>query len=184
MKKIASAAVFCASAADVEEVYRDAAARLGRALALAGIRLVYGGEKAGMLGLLSGACLDAKGAITGVIPASFKAAGLGNEDVTDMHVVRDLHGRKSLMLEKSDAFVVLPGGLGTLDEAIDVLATKYGRAHDKPVVFINTKGYYAPLLSMLDHMIELGFARDSHKTLYQLVDTPEEAVTLLTAKRR
>lgn len=179
---IRAACVFCGSADNLAQPYQDAAAGLGRALADAGIRLVYGGEKSGLLGLLANACLGAGGAVTGIIPAEFLRRGLAHGGVGDMQLVRDLHERKSRMAQLAQAFIVMPGGLGTLDEAVDALATKYGGEHQKPVVFVNTGNYYAPLFAMIDHMIAGGFASAKHHSLYRVAATPEEAVAFLAVR--
>lgn len=181
MGKVSSVSVFCGSADKVDAVYHDAARRLGLSLARAGLCMVYGGEKAGLLGVMSNACLEAGGRVRGIIPVSFMARGLENPAVTELVKVDSLLERKRALREGSDAYIVMPGGLGTLDEAVDVLAAKYGQEHGKPVILVNTGGFYAPLVATIGHMIATGFSPAWHAELYQLAETPEDAVAALAA---
>ena len=179
MGKITSVSVFCGSAEKVDPAYHKAAARMGALLAERGIRLVYGGEKAGLLGVLSNACLAGGGAVTGIIPGFFREKGYANARVADLITVADLQDRKRAMIERADGFIVLAGGLGTLDEAFEAITTKYAGTHDKPVVFVNTANYYAPLFSTIDHMVGAGFCASSHRELYNVAATPDEALAVL-----
>jgi len=105
-----------------------------------------------------------------------------NDDVTELHIVDSMHTRKKMMVDKSEGFIVLPGGFGTLDETFEILTWKYLGLHDKPIVLLNVEGFYDPLLKMVDHMVDVGFTPFWHRSLYQVVETPEDAIVALSAQ--
>lgn len=179
MKKINAVCVYCGTGSDVDPVYKDEARKLGELLAKNGIRLVYGGGKVGLMGIVSSACFQAGGEVTGIIPEHIQDKEIRNTDVTELFVVDSMHTRKRLMVEKSDAFIVLPGGMGTLDETFEILTWKYLRLHDKPVAFVNVNGFYTPLLGMVEHMVSSGFTPSWHKGLYHVAASAEGAVAIL-----
>jgi uncharacterized protein (TIGR00730 family) len=183
MKKVSSACVYCGTGHKVDPVYQEAAARLGVVLAENKVRLIYGGGKVGLMGIVSENCFKAGGEVVGIIPEHIQDKEIANEDLTELHVVDSMHTRKGMMVEKSEGFIVLPGGFGTLDETFEILTWKYLGLHDKPVVFINVNGFYDPLLKMIDHMVDSGFTPFWHRSLYQVVDTPEEAVLALSTQQ-
>lgn len=174
MTMIKSVSVYCGTAENVDPVFKEAATKLGGLLAHAGIRLVYGGGKAGLMGLVAKACFDGGGQVVGIIPDHVQEKEILNKDVTEMHIVDSFHTRKRMMVEKSDGFVILPGGFGTLDEAFEVLTWKYCGLHAKSVVFVNISGFYDPLLATIDHMIAKGFSQGWHRGLFRVVDAPED----------
>jgi len=171
MTTVRSICVYCGSSGRVDPRYREAAEHLGTELARRGIRVVYGGGRVGLMGLVADAALAAGGEVIGIIPGHIQALEVEHTDLTELHVVGSMHERKQLMFERSDAFVVLPGGLGTLDETFEILTWKQLTLHDKPVVLVDVAGYWRPLVGLLDHMIEQGFARPEHKALYRKVDS-------------
>ncbi len=176
-----SLCVFCGSSFGHDKKWQEAARRLGSGLAAAGITLVYGGSRSGLMGAVAEAALEAGGRVEGVIPRFF----LPNEDpldeVTELTVVEDMHTRKKLMFDKSDAFLVLPGGLGTLDETFEILTWKQIGLHDKPVLLLNQDGYWEAFQSLVDKVIGQGFAKPGVKAFYEVVDSVEEALARLNS---
>jgi uncharacterized protein (TIGR00730 family) len=173
--------VYCGSAGRVAEAFREAARRTGTLLARSGIELVYGGGRSGLMGLTAEAALAAKGRVTGIIPDFLHDRELAHTGLSELIVVGSMHERKQRMFERADAFAVLPGGLGTLDEAIECITWKQLRLHDKPIVIVNIEDYWAPLGALVEHVIGAGFAPNSARELFQIVRTPEELLATLAA---
>jgi len=169
MQNIRSLCVYCGSSGAVEAQYRDAASELGANLAQAGIALVYGGGRIGLMGLLADAALAAEGKVTGIIPSHLRDAEVAHRGVTEFVVVDSMHERKRLMAERADAFAILPGGIGTLDEMFEIVSWKQLRLHDKPILLVDIGGYWAPLRALLDHIIDTGFAGAQILGLLQVV---------------
>jgi uncharacterized protein (TIGR00730 family) len=169
MKKIGQVCVYCGSSGAVEARYREAASELGARLAAAGIELVYGGGRVGLMGLLADAVLSAGGQAIGVIPRRLLDAEVAHRGVTELIVVDNMRDRKRLMAEKADAFAVLPGGIGTLDELFEILSWKQLGLHDKPILLVDIGGYWTPLHALLDHIVVTGFAREHTRGLLQVV---------------
>jgi uncharacterized protein (TIGR00730 family) len=159
MQRIRSLCVYCGSSGAVDRRYRDAAVELGGALAANGIDLVYGGGRRGLMGLLSDAALAAGGRVTGIIPQAMRAAEWAHEGATELVVVDTMHERKRLMAERADAFAILPGGVGTLDEMFEILSWRQLRLHDKAIFLVDVAGYWQPLRALLEHVVAAGFAR-------------------------
>jgi uncharacterized protein (TIGR00730 family) len=169
MQNIRSLCVYCGSSGAVAAQYRDAANELGAQLARAGIALVYGGGRVGLMGLLADATLAAEGKVTGIIPSHLRDPEVAHRCVTELIVVDSMHERKRLMAERADAFAILPGGIGTLDEMFEIVSWKQLRLHDKPILLVDIGGYWAPLLALLDHIIDTGFAGAQTRGLLQVV---------------
>jgi len=169
MQNIRSLCVYCGSSGAVAAQYRDAANELGAQLARAGIVLVYGGGRVGLMGLLADATLAAEGKVTGIIPSRLRDAEVAHRGVTELIVVDSMHERKRLMAERADAFAILPGGIGTLDEMFEIVSWKQLRLHDKPILLVDIGGYWAPLLALLDHVVDTGFAGAQTRGLLQVV---------------
>ena len=169
MQNIRSLCVYCGSSGAVEAQYREAANALGAHLARAGIALVYGGGRIGLMGLLADAALAAEGKVTGIIPSHLRDAEVAHRGVTEFVVVDSMHERKRLMAERADAFAILPGGIGTLDEMFEIVSWKQLRLHDKPILLVDIGGYWAPLRALLDHIIDTGFAGAQILGLLQVV---------------
>jgi uncharacterized protein (TIGR00730 family) len=175
---IRSICVFCGASAGGDEAYRRAAAAVGRTLAERGIRLVYGGGRLGLMGAVADAALASGGAVVGVIPRGLVDRELAHGDVTELIVVETLHERKAQMAEHADAFLVLPGGLGTLEELAEVLSWAQLDLHAKPIGLLDVKGYFGALEAFLDHAVGEGFVAERHRRLL-LRETDLDA--LLTA---
>jgi uncharacterized protein (TIGR00730 family) len=171
--KIGAIAVFCGSKVGSDPAYADAARALGRGMADRGIRLVYGGGGLGLMNTVAQAVLDAGGKVTGVIPDFLMRYEVGKKELTDLFVVPSMHDRKRQMFELADGFVVLPGGLGTLDEAIEIITWKQLHLHAKPIVFLSVDDYWKPLQALVDHVIAKDFAHGAVPELFGVVDRPE-----------
>jgi uncharacterized protein (TIGR00730 family) len=152
-----SLCVFAGAREPLDPTFMEAARSLGRALATRGITLVYGGGARGMMGALADAALQHGGRVLGVIPDSMVAREWAHGSLTELHVVRDMHARKAKMNELADAFAVLPGGIGTLEELFEMYTWAQLGFHDKPIALLDIASYYAPLLAMLDRMVEQRF---------------------------
>lgn len=149
--------VYCGSRPGRRPSYADAARQLGALLADAGIGLVTGGGRVGLMGVVADAVLEAGGEAIGVIPQALLDREVGHEGLTELHVVRSMHERKAAMAELADAFVALPGGLGTLEEISEALTWAQLGIHAKPCGLLDVDGYYAPLARFLDHTVDEGF---------------------------
>ncbi len=179
MKAPKSVCVYCGSSSRVADLYKDTAHALGEGLARRDIQLVYGGGRVGLMGIVADAALGAGGSVVGIIPEHIQSAEVEHTGLTELLVVDSMHTRKRMMVERSDAFVVLPGGLGTMDEAFEVLTWKQLRLHDKPIVVVDVDGYWRPLLGLIDHMIAQGFAQTSHRALFTVVNEVDEVFDAL-----
>ena len=179
MASIASVCVYCGSSLGTNPRHAEAARHLGAELAGHGIRLVYGGGRIGLMGQVADAVLAGGGQVIGVIPEHLQVQEKGHRGVTELHVVASMHERKSLMFEFSDAFVILPGGFGTLDEAFEMLTWRQLRLHDKPILFLNIDGYWTPFAELVEQFIAEGFARESSRQLFATVSTVEEVIPTL-----
>ena len=154
-----SVCVYCGSSFGSNGVYLEATRLLAQALAGRGIRVVYGGASVGLMGVLADAALEAGGEVVGVIPRLLEEREIAHPNLTELHVVTSMHERKALMAQLSDAFVALPGGIGTLEELIEVYTWRHLGLHDKPLGVLNTAGYYDGLGAFLDHAVDQGFLR-------------------------
>jgi uncharacterized protein (TIGR00730 family) len=171
MPNIKALCVYCGSSGTVAAPYREAASELGARLAKAGIKVVFGGGRVGLMGLLADAALAEGGRVTGIIPARLRNAELAHQGVSELVIVDGMHERKRLMAERADAFAVLPGGIGTLDETFEMLSWRQLGLHDKPIYLVDIDGYWAPLRALLDHIVERSFAAAKTRRLLQVVPT-------------
>ena len=172
MKK--SICVYCGSNPGAAAEYARAAKAVGVKLAQNDIRLVYGGGQVGLMGLVADACIDAGGEVYGVIPDFLHQKEIAHPRVQDMHIVTSMHERKLMMAEASDAFIAMPGGIGTMEELFEVWTWSQLGRHKKPVGVLNVSGYYDKLLGFIDHMTEEGFLLDKHRAMLVRGETIEE----------
>lgn len=179
MTEIRSVCVFCASSEGAHERDRSVARELGAALAKRGWRLVYGGGDVGLMGVVARAALDAGGAVTGVIPRKLVGRELALREVDELIVTESMRERQRLMDERSDAFVVLPGGLGTLAELLEILTSRQLGYHDRPIVLLDPGSYWQPLRALLDAAIAEGLAAPACQEAMRSVASVEEALGLL-----
>ena len=166
--------VFTGSSPGANPAYRHAAADLGRTLARRGIGLVYGGAKVGLMGAVADAALEAGGEVTGVIPRSLMEREVGHAGLTELRVVDSMHQRKQAMADLSDAFIAMPGGLGTLEELAEILTWGQLGLHRKPCGVLNIADYYAGLLGFLDHAVGERFLAPANRDLLLVGATPED----------
>jgi len=184
MPAIQTICVYCGSGFGSEPVFVQTAAELGRRLAEAGINLVYGGGNVGLMGTVARSVLDAGGFVTGIIPDFLKSREKLLDDVQETIVVPDMHTRKRLMFEKADAFVALPGGIGTLEELVEQMTWAQLGQHTKPILLVSVKGFWRPLLTLLAHMREQGFIRPGLELNYLVAERVEEVIPMLEASVR
>ena len=164
--------VFCGSRVGSRPIYSEAARRLGTVVAERGLRLVYGGGKVGLMGLLADAALAAGGEVVGVIPKVLLEKEIGHEGLSDLRVVGSMHERKMLMGELSDGFIALPGGYGTLEEFLEVLSWAQLSIHEKPCALLDVDGFFGPLSSLFDSAVEEGFVHPDHRSLVLMNEHP------------
>ena len=171
--------VFCASSANIDLHYLDAARELGSLLARDGWRCVNGGGAVGLMGAVTDGALDAGGAVTGVIPKFMVDNGWCYDRLEDVIITADMHQRKQMMSEMADAVIAMPGGVGTFEELLETLTWRQLGLVKVPVIILNTLGYYDALLAMLRHAIDEGFMKPSHAQLWKIAATPQDAIALL-----
>jgi uncharacterized protein (TIGR00730 family) len=173
--------VFCGSSAPADPRYRDATRDLGALIARRNVTLVYGGGSVGLMGELADAALGHGGRVIGVIPAGLFAREVCHTGLTELREVSTMHERKQLMYDLSDAFVALPGGLGTLEELAEVATWSQLGLHSKPVVLLNAGGFWDPLLAQLDLMSSTGLLKPASREPIRQARSAEEALSVLTA---
>jgi uncharacterized protein (TIGR00730 family) len=173
--------VFCGSSVPADTRYRDAARALGALVADRDIALVYGGASVGLMGELADAALAHRGRVIGVIPAGLFAREVNHTGLTELHEVASMHERKQLMYDLSDAFIALPGGLGTLEELAEVATWSHLGLHGKPLVLLDVEGFWNPLIAQLDRMVSTGLLGPASRDLIQQARSPGEALAALTA---
>jgi hypothetical protein len=172
------AAVFMGSSAG-EESHREAAVAVGRALAEAGHGIVYGGAHVGLMGLVADAAIAAGGEVVGVLPRNLVEREVGHDGLTRLELVGTMHERKARMADLADAFVALPGGVGTLDEVVEAMSWAHLGLHAKPVVVYDVDGFWRPFLSLLDGMVAGGYVAAEARATLQVVTSPDELLALL-----
>ena len=171
--------VYCGSSPGSDPAFAEAARAVGTLIGREGWQLVYGGGRAGLMGIVADAALAAGAPVVGVIPQSLMVRELGHPGLTELHVVETMHQRKTLMAERADAFVALPGGIGTFEELFEVWTWRQLGYHDKPVGLLNVAGYYDPLLAFLDQATGKGFMRAAQHELLQVHTDPRALLARL-----
>lgn len=174
-----SICIFCGSSPGARPTYRDTAVAMGTAIAERGIGLVYGGAKRGTMGVIADAVLEAGGTAVGILPGTLADRELAHPGLTELHLVDSLAERKDKMAELSDAFAILPGGCGTLDELFEVVTWAQLGLHDKPIGILNIEGYYDHLLAFLDTCVTEGFLSQAHRDLLTVATTPNALLDAL-----
>lgn len=171
-----SITVYLSSSKSVDAVYHDAATALGSAIASAGWPLVYGGNPIGLMGRLADACRTGGGHVVGITPQLMKDEGIADDNAAELIVTATMRERKQLLESRGDAFVAMPGGLGTFEELFEILVGRILGYHDKPIVLLNVAGYYNPLLAMIEHGIEQKFIKPRAREAYFVAGTVEQAM--------
>ncbi|MBN9256557.1 MULTISPECIES: TIGR00730 family Rossman fold protein [unclassified Mesorhizobium] len=182
MNTIRSVCVYCGSSPGHDEIYVKAGHLLGRSIAKSGLRLIYGGGTKGIMGAVSEGALRAGGKVTGIIPRFLinkEATETALNRLDELLITENMHERKHRMFEKSDAFVALPGGIGTVEEIVEIMTWAQLGHHRKPIVFGNVDGFWNPMLALLDHMSSAGFIHTAHKVKPLVVDDPEAIVAAI-----
>ncbi|HYF55198.1 MAG TPA: TIGR00730 family Rossman fold protein [Salinarimonas sp.] len=179
MLPLRSVCVYCGSGLGADPAFANAAEELGRALGGAGLGLVYGGGDVGLMGTVARGVLGAGGQVTGIIPDFLKRRERMLAEAQETIVVPDMHTRKRMMFERSDAFVALPGGIGTLEELVEQMTWAQLGRHEKPILLLSVGGFWRPLLSLLAHMREQGFIRPGLELNYLVAERVEEVVPML-----
>jgi len=180
-RRVRNVCVYCGSNVGTNPAYASAARQLGAIMAADGIGLVYGGGGLGLMGELARSVLAHGGRVTGIIPAFLSKKERMLRDADELIVVEDMHQRKKLMFDKSDAFVALPGGIGTLEELVEQLTWAQLGRHAKPIVLVNIDGFWEPLLGLLHHMKEEAFIRRDMEVRFLTVDRAEDVIPAILA---
>jgi uncharacterized protein (TIGR00730 family) len=176
---IRSITVYCSSSSAVPRVYFDAATALGAAIARQNWALVYGGNFVGLMAAVAQGAREAGGKVIGITPQLMADKGIADEKCDELIVTNDMRDRKALLEERGDAFIALPGGLGTLEELFEIIVGKQLHYHNKPIVVLNVDDYYGPLLAMLEHGIEQKFIKPAARELYFVAQTVAQAMEYL-----
>jgi uncharacterized protein (TIGR00730 family) len=175
--------VYCGSSPGASPIYTEAARAFGRALVAADLGLVYGGGKVGLMGVIADTVMAEGGRAIGVIPELLVNKEVGHEGLSELHVVPDMHHRKKMMADLSDAFVAMPGGAGTLEELFEVYTWAQLGYHHKPVAVLNIDGFYDPLIALLRHTVREGFMRQTYFDLLQMDSDPAALIAKLERYR-
>ena len=181
MASLNAVCVFCGSSTPEDRRYRDAAQSLGWLLAASGIDLVYGGGRVGLMGQLADAALADGGRVIGVIPVGLFSREIGHTGLTQLHEVASMHERKQLMYDLSDAFIALPGGLGTLEELAEVATWSQLGLHRKPIALLDVDDFWDPLVAQLDRMVTVGLLKPANRELISRTRSPDEALRVLAS---
>lgn len=179
MPSIRSVCVYCGSSSRVDQLYKDAAIELGQTLASNKWDVVYGGGRVGLMGLVADSALAAGSKVVGIIPKHIETREVQHTDLTELHVVDSMHVRKQMMVDRGDAFVILAGGLGTMDEFFEILTWKQLGLHDKPVVMVNINGYWTKMVEAIKYIADQKFMRDEDLRMFQVVNTVAEVPSAL-----
>ncbi len=180
---LTSVCVFCGASSGNNPVYREAAITLGRTLAERKLTLVYGGGAVGLMGIVADAVLEAGGEVIGIIPHSLNDLEIGHKGLTRLEVVDGMHARKARMAELADAFIALPGGLGTLEELFEVWTWGQLGYHGKPLGLLEVNGFYSKLTGFLDHLVQENFVREQHRSMLQVNESASGLLDALDAWR-
>ena len=181
MTQLSSICVYCGSSAGDDPIYAESAERLGTAMGEAGLGLVYGGGAIGLMGITARSVMAAGGHVTGIIPQFLREREVMLETAHDLVVTEDMHERKRIMFERADAFVALPGGIGTLEELVEMMTWAQLGQHKKPVLIANINRFWDPLIALLHHMSDAGFIRNGFEVNYIVANSADEIVPKLLA---
>ena len=174
MTEIKNVCVYCGSSSNVDEAFKEAATKLGKLIASEKWGVVYGGGRVGLMGLVADSALQNGAYVTGIIPSHIEEREVQHDELSELHVVDTMHVRKQMMVDRSQAFVILPGGLGTLDELFELLTWKQLGLHDKPIVIVNMNGYWQKMLDATQNIANEGFMRQEDLTMFTVVQRVDE----------
>ena len=179
---VQSVCVFCASSDAVDQKYKDLATELGELIAGQGLRLVYGGAQGGLMGAAADAALAAGGEVYGVMPEILSNRERAHKNLTKLTITKDMHERQQTMTDLADAFVILPGGTGTLAEFFEILTWKQIGLHQKPIILVNMFGCWEPLLGMINTCLKQGFLHENPETLFSICDNIEDVQAFFSSE--
>ncbi len=168
--------IYCASSSKIDESYFDAAEKLAVQLVTHNVTVVYGGGAAGLMGRIADTVIKHGGRVVGVIPKFMTEVEWQHKEVEEIHVVSDMHERKKKLLEGTDAVIALPGGSGTFEELLEAISLKRLGLYTRPIVILNTNGYYAPLMEMLEKSIRENFMAETHREMWTVVSEPADVI--------
>ena len=181
MTEIKSLCIYCGSRTGNNKNFRSLAKTIGEILAKNNIKLVYGGGNVGLMGIVATSVMDNGGKVHGIIPAHLDKTEKSHDTISELTVVNNMHERKRMMFDHSDAFLVLPGSIGTLDETIEAITWKQLGLHDKPIILLNSENYWNPFIELLEHIISNEFTVPETMELFHVVNDPLEVLPLLKA---
>ena len=184
MSHLESICVYCGSSSRAAPAFLDAAEQLGRRIGREGRTLVYGGGRLGLMGRVADGALSEGGRVVGIIPEHLHKVEVQHDDVTELLIVDTMHTRKAEMVRRSDGFVVLPGGIGTLDELVEIMSWRQLGLHGKPIVIVDQDGYFEPFRHLMEHIVSANFAAPSVAGYVTYVETAEAALDALDAAQR
>lgn len=179
MAKIGSLCVYCGSSSSGPRSHKIAAIRLGQIIAAHGIRLIFGGGRIGLMGALADSAIAGGGEVIGVIPRFLDESEISHTGVTRLEITNSMHERKQLMAELSDGFIVLPGGLGTLDETLEIITWKQLNLHDKPIIIVNIDDYWRPLEQLIGHTVSNGYTHSENSEIVTFVSNVDSVLLKL-----
>lgn len=174
MTKIKNICVYCGASNRVSDIYLQAADDVGRLLAENGIGLIYGGGRLGLMGKVADSVLAGGGRAVGIIPQHLQDREERHDELSELHIVDTMHVRKQMMTERSDAFLILPGGYGTMEEAFEILTWKQLGLHNKPILFLNIRDFWNPLKELKQHLFDESFIKDDDLKLFGIVDNLDQ----------
>ena len=177
--EIKSICVYCGSKTGISPLYAELANDLGQFIGSTQRVLVYGGGSIGLMGIVATSTMKAGGNAIGIIPKHLDALEVSYKELDELHITDNMHDRKKMMFDRSDAFVVLPGGLGSMDEFFETLTWAQLQLHSKPIYLFNANGYWDKLISLIDNIVDEGFAHAAHKKLFTVVETLEELTAII-----
>lgn len=177
--EVSTVCVYCSASPRVDAYYFEQAFTMGALIGAAGIRLVYGGGRLGLMGKVADGVLSTGAQVIGFMPEHLQQLEQGHKAITELHIVHDMHTRKRCMFERADAFIVMPGGFGTLDEVFEIITWRQIGLHDKPIILVNLQEYWIPLKHLVNTVVDQNFARPEHRDFFHFVDSVEAVLPLL-----
>lgn len=182
MENIQNICVYCGASPRVSDRYKDIARQVGLLLGTQGFGLVYGGGRMGLMGIVADSVLEHGGNAIGIIPKHLQDREARHDELSELHIVDTMHVRKQMMAERSDAFLILPGGYGTLEEAFEILTWKQLGLHNKPIVFLNIHDFWTPLQDLKKHLFDEAFIKESDLKLFGMARSVDEIIPALQAQ--
>jgi uncharacterized protein (TIGR00730 family) len=179
MQDIKTICVYCGSSDRVSERFRNMARDVGKLLAANDLTLVYGGGQMGLMGMVANGVVDSGGKAIGIIPKHLQDREARHDHLSELHIVDSMHVRKQMMADRSDAFLILPGGYGTLDEAFEILTWKLIGLHNKPIIFLNVFDFWTPLKALKQQMVDESFIRAEDLKLFSVIDSMDQIIPTL-----